>query len=80
MEASEIEQETAIVDAFTQWLIGQPEHYDVCVTTNMFGDIVTEMQRSVGFFHSLYKKATVEKVLLLGNTSKLPGLTQYLGI
>lgn len=45
----------------------------------VFGDIVTEMQRSVGFFHSLYKKATVEKVLLLGNTSKLPGLTQYLG-
>lgn len=39
----EIEQETAIVDAFTQWLIGQPEHYDVCVTTNMFGDIVTDL-------------------------------------
>lgn len=39
----EIEQETAIVDAFTQWLIGQPEHYDVVVTTNMFGDIVTDL-------------------------------------
>ena len=39
----EIEAETAIVDAFTQWLIGQPEHYDVCVTTNMFGDIVTDL-------------------------------------
>ena len=35
--------ETAIVDAFTQWLIGQPEHYDVVVTTNMFGDIVTDL-------------------------------------
>jgi 3-isopropylmalate dehydrogenase len=42
-EYPEIEQETAIVDAFTQWLIGQPEHYDVCVTTNMFGDIVTDL-------------------------------------
>lgn len=39
----DIEKETAIVDAFTQWLIGQPEHYDVCVTTNMFGDIVTDL-------------------------------------
>lgn len=39
----DIEAETAIVDAFTQWLIGQPEHYDVCVTTNMFGDIVTDL-------------------------------------
>ena len=39
----DIEKEFAIVDAFTQWLIGQPEHYDVCVTTNMFGDIVTDL-------------------------------------
>ena len=42
-EYPEIEKETAIVDAFTQWLLGQPEHYDVCVTTNMFGDIVTDL-------------------------------------
>jgi 3-isopropylmalate dehydrogenase len=42
-EYSEIEKDTAIVDAFTQWLIGQPEQYDVCVTTNMFGDIVTDL-------------------------------------
>ena len=42
-EYPEIEKETAIVDAFTQWLIGQPEHYNVCVTTNMFGDIVTDL-------------------------------------
>ena len=37
------EKDVAIVDAFTQWLIGQPEYYDVCVTTNMFGDIVTDL-------------------------------------
>jgi 3-isopropylmalate dehydrogenase len=42
-EYPDIEKDTAIVDAFTQWLIGQPEHYDVCVTTNMFGDIVTDL-------------------------------------
>ena len=42
-EYPEIEKDTAIVDAFTQWLVGQPEYYDVCVTTNMFGDIVTDL-------------------------------------
>jgi 3-isopropylmalate dehydrogenase len=42
-EFPEIEKDLAIVDAFTQWLIGQPEFYDVCVTTNMFGDIVTDL-------------------------------------
>ncbi len=42
-EYPEIEKETAIVDAFTQWLITRPEGYDVCVTTNMFGDIVTDL-------------------------------------
>ena len=42
-EFKDIEKDVAIVDAFTQWLIGQPEHYDVLVTTNMFGDIVTDL-------------------------------------
>jgi 3-isopropylmalate dehydrogenase len=40
---SDVELELAIVDAFTQWLVTQPERYDVCVTTNMFGDIVTDL-------------------------------------
>jgi isocitrate/isopropylmalate dehydrogenase len=39
----DVEKDVAIVDAFTQWLIGQPEYYDVVVTTNMFGDIVTDL-------------------------------------
>ena len=42
-EYGDIDQELAIVDAFTQWLVTQPERYDVCVTTNMFGDIVTDL-------------------------------------
>ncbi len=42
-EYPDIEKDLAIVDAFTQWLIGQPEFYDVLVTTNMFGDIVTDL-------------------------------------
>ena len=42
-EYPEIEKDIAIIDAFTQWLINQPDHYDVCVTSNMFGDIVTDL-------------------------------------
>lgn len=42
-EYPDIEKDFAIVDAFTQWLVTQPEFYDVCVTTNMFGDIVTDL-------------------------------------
>jgi isocitrate/isopropylmalate dehydrogenase len=42
-EYPEIIKETALTDAWTQWLLGAPEGYDVCVTTNMFGDLVTDM-------------------------------------
>lgn len=42
-EYPDLEADTAIVDAFTQWLIGKPEYYNVLVTTNMFGDICTDL-------------------------------------
>ncbi|MEZ4442225.1 MAG: isocitrate/isopropylmalate family dehydrogenase [Polyangiaceae bacterium] len=42
-EYPEVEQDVAIIDAFTQWLVTEPERYDVLVTTNMFGDIVTDL-------------------------------------
>jgi len=42
-EYEDLTPDTAIVDAFTQWLIGKPEYYNVLVTTNMFGDIVTDL-------------------------------------
>ena len=31
------------IGAFTQWLTRTPEHYDVVVTSNMFGDIATDL-------------------------------------
>ncbi|MEM1545673.1 MAG: isocitrate/isopropylmalate dehydrogenase family protein [Candidatus Methanomethylicia archaeon] len=40
---SDVDKDYAYVDAFTQWIITRPERYDVCVTTNMFGDIVTDL-------------------------------------
>ena len=42
-EFPEVEREVQLVDAFTQWLVRGPEHYDVVVAPNMFGDIVTEL-------------------------------------
>jgi isocitrate/isopropylmalate dehydrogenase len=38
-----IEKDYALIDAFMQWLVRSPEVYDVCVTTNMFGDIATDL-------------------------------------
>ena len=40
----------------------------------VFNDLVTEVQRSIGFFRSLHKKDEVGSILMLGNSVKLPGL------
>ena len=42
-EYPDIEAENAMVDAMTVYLIGRPEHYDVIVTENMFGDIISDL-------------------------------------
>ncbi len=44
----------------------------------VFGDMVTEVQRSIRHFQNLDRKASINRVVLLGNTGKLPGLQQYL--
>jgi isocitrate/isopropylmalate dehydrogenase len=52
-EFPEIERDYAYVDAFTQWVVRNPEHYNVVVTTNMMGDIITDLasvlQGGMGF-------------------------------
>lgn len=40
---SGISTDYGYIDAFTQWLTRTPEHYDVVVTSNMFGDIATDL-------------------------------------
>jgi 3-isopropylmalate dehydrogenase len=42
-EYPSVEPDVAIVDAFAMFVLTQPERYDVCVTTNMFGDILTDL-------------------------------------
>ena len=44
----------------------------------VFNDLVNEVQRSLTFFQSMEKTATISKIVLLGNAAKLPGLRQYL--
>ncbi len=52
-EYPEIPRDYAYVDAFTQWVVRNPEHYNVVVSTNMMGDIITDLasvlQGGMGF-------------------------------
>ncbi len=52
-EYPEIERDYAYVDAFTQWLVRNPERFNVVVATNMMGDIITDLaavlQGGMGF-------------------------------
>ena len=42
-EYADIKKEYAFVDATTMWMVKNPEWFDVIVTCNMFGDIITDL-------------------------------------
>jgi len=42
-EYPDIEPDYNHVDACCMWMVKNPEYYDVIVTTNMFGDIITDL-------------------------------------
>ena len=42
-EYSDVEPDYNHVDACCMWMVKNPEYYDVIVTTNMFGDIITDL-------------------------------------
>ncbi len=44
----------------------------------VFNDLLTEIQRSIGFFTSIDRSAKIGRVIALGNAMKLPGLQKYL--
>jgi len=44
----------------------------------IFNDLLTEVQRSIGYFSNLDRRAKIGRVLALGNAMKLPGLQRYL--
>jgi len=49
----DVKTDVALVDAITMWLIKNPEHFDVIVASNLFGDIITDLaamlQGGLGF-------------------------------
>ena len=42
-EYPDVEQDHAYVDACCMWMVKNPEWFDVIVTTNLFGDIITDL-------------------------------------
>ena len=38
-----MEADNAFVDATCMWMVKNPEYFDVIVTSNMFGDIITDL-------------------------------------
>lgn len=44
----------------------------------IFGDLVSEIQRSMGFFASVRRETRIKRVIALGGTFRLPNLLRYL--
>ncbi|MHC5110002.1 MAG: type IV pilus assembly protein PilM [Planctomycetota bacterium] len=44
----------------------------------VFADLVQELQRSIGFYSSTHRDATITRIFAVGNAFKLPGLQKYL--
>jgi len=44
----------------------------------VFNDLLTEIQRSIGYFTSIDRRAKIEKIVAMGNAMKMPGLRRYL--
>jgi 3-isopropylmalate dehydrogenase len=43
LEYSDVKQDHAYVDAACMWMVKNPDWFDVIVTTNLFGDIITDL-------------------------------------
>ncbi|MCX5682786.1 MAG: type IV pilus assembly protein PilM, partial [Planctomycetota bacterium] len=44
----------------------------------VYGDLLTEVQRSIGYYTSLHRDSRVERVVGLGNSFRLPRLSKYI--
>ncbi|MGB0715839.1 MAG: type IV pilus assembly protein PilM [Phycisphaerae bacterium] len=44
----------------------------------VFADLVQELQRSIGFYSSTHRDASIGKIFAVGDAFKLPGLQKYL--
>ncbi|MBW2123656.1 MAG: 3-isopropylmalate dehydrogenase, partial [Deltaproteobacteria bacterium] len=46
-EFPDVERDYAHVDAISMWMVKNPERFDVIVTDNMFGDIITDLGATI---------------------------------
>jgi len=44
----------------------------------VFNDLLTEIQRSIGYFQNIERHASIERIVALGGAMKMPGLRRYL--
>ena len=44
----------------------------------VFGDLLTEIQRSIGYYTSLHRDSRIEGVVAMGNAFRLAGLTKFI--
>lgn len=44
----------------------------------VFGDLLTEIQRSIGYYTSLHRDSRIESVVAMGNAFRLAGLTKFI--
>ena len=44
----------------------------------VFGDLVQDVQRSIGYYQSLHREAKLERLIGMGSTFNLPGLRKFL--
>lgn len=44
----------------------------------VFADLVSEIQRSIGFYSSSHRDSKISRIIALGGTFRLPGLQKYL--
>ena len=77
----QIEFDTANVDAMTMWLVKNPLSYDVIVTTNLFGDILSDLcAQLVGGMGFAYSGNIGEKYAVFepthGSAPKYAGLNK----
>jgi type IV pilus assembly protein PilM len=45
----------------------------------VFSDLLQEVQRSLGYYQSLHRERTLETIIGVGSTFKIPGLRKFLG-
>jgi type IV pilus assembly protein PilM len=44
----------------------------------VFNDLVSEIQRSIGYFSSVHRQSKISRIIGMGNAFKLPGLQKFL--